>query len=99
MYSPASEEDGRVGIKQGPNLSRFNRNNLSAILKRADQLCVGDRCLFPTRYATNTINEVTVDTVRSLELIGDDVEIHTFAGTEWTTSVGNTLIVMPAEPF
>ena len=75
--------------------ARFSRNNLSATLKRADQLCLGDRVLIPTRFASH----VDVDTVRSLELLGDDVEIRTSDGSAWTTSIGNTLFVLPAEPF
>ena len=74
-----------------PKQTMFTRNTLGATLKRADALNLGDRVLMPSLFDTG----VSVETVRALGLVGDDVEVTTDQA-EWTTSQGNTLIVLPA---
>jgi len=67
--------------------TRFERNTLGAVLKRADALRLGDRII-----TINALGEVKISTVRSLALLGDDVEINGHGGL--TTSEGNTFLVL-----
>lgn len=65
--------------------SRLNINNGN--LRRADELCEGDRIL------NNGMNAVHVETVLEVDHYGEDVEIRTNR-SNFGTSGGNVFVLM-----
>ena len=79
-------------------LSGFTDNQF----KRADELRRGDRFLdtYSTIEHFDAIRDrrpayLAIRTVDTTEHIGDDVDITTTDGDEFTTSIGNTFLIVP----